>query len=130
MSYRREIKTVVIKVVADTTAVPAIADGVAHFTVPEELNGYDLASVGAHTYSASDGGTAINISIYNLTQTQDMLSTQITIDNAGFDSSAAGTPAVINTATDDVATADVIRIDLNQIGANALGLEIRMGFKP
>jgi len=130
MSYKREVKTVVIKAVADGTAIPAITDGLAYFTVPEELNGYDLASVGAHVYTASDGGTAINISIYNLTQAADMLSTQLTIDNTENDSSTASTPAVIDTAEDDVTTADVIRIDLNQIGANAKGLEIRLGFKP
>ena len=130
MSYIRGTKNVIIKAVADGTAIPAITDGLAYFTVPIELNGYDLASVGAHVYTASDGGTAINVSIYNLTQTQDMLSTQLTIDNTETDSSTADAPAVINTATDDVATADVIRIDLNQIGANAKGLEIRLGFKP
>jgi len=122
-------KNIVLKVVADGADVPDAADGVMHVTIPIEMNGMDLVSVGAHTYTASDGGTAINIDIYNLTQTQDMLSTAITIDNTETDSSTAATPAVINAATDDVVTADVIRIDLNQIGANAAGLEIRMGFR-
>ena len=130
MSYIRGTKNVIIKAVADATSLPAIADGIAYFTVPEELNGYKLATVGAHVYTASDGGTAINVSIYNLTQTADMLSTQLTIDNTENDSATADAPAVIDTAEDDVATADVIRIDLNQVGANAKGLEIRLGFKP
>jgi len=124
-----DIKMVVLKVVADNAAFPSIADGVMYFTTPPELNGMNLVSIGGHVYGASDGGVAINVSLYNLTQTQDMLSTQLTIDNTEFDSATAAAPAVINTATDDVVTADVLRIDINQKGANATGCEIRMGFQ-
>lgn len=122
------VKTVIIKVYADDGGL-TLADGEGFFTVPIELTGMDLVSVGAHVYTASDGGTAINISIYNLTDTSDMLSTQLTIDNNEKDSSTAVAAAVIDTTEDDVVTADEIRIDINQIGANAAGLEIRLGFK-
>jgi len=129
MSYLpKPIKSVILKVVPDTTAFPAIADGVMYFTVPPELNGHNLVSVGAHVYTASDGGTAINISLFKVGDA-DMLSTQLTIDNTENDSSTAAAAASIDTAHDDVATADVLRIDVNQVGANAAGFEFRMGFQ-
>jgi len=124
-----DIKPVVLKVVADDAAFPSVADGVMKFTVPPEMDGMNLVSIGASVYSASDGGTAINISLYNLTQTQDMLSTQLTIDNTETTSKTAAAPAVINAETDDVADGDVLRVDVNQKGANALGFEFRMGFQ-
>lgn len=122
-------RSVVIKVVGDGTAFPSVADGVIRFTVPAELTGMNLVSIGAHVYTASDGGTAINISLYNETDACDMLSTQLTIDNSTTDSSTAGTPAVIDATHDDVATADVLRVDVNQCGTNAKGFELRMGFQ-
>ena len=128
-TWADDIKPVVLKVVTDTTAFPDVADGVMYFTVPPELNGCDLVSVGAHVYTASDGGTAINISLYNVTQTADMLTTQLTIDNTEYDSKDATTAAVIDANNDDVATGDVLRIDVNQKGANATGFEFRMGFQ-
>jgi len=128
MAFNPPSRIVVLKVVADDAAFPSVADGVMYFTVPPELNGYKLTSIGAHVYSASDGGTAINIDLFNVTDGQDMLSTALTIDNNETDSSTANTPAAINASYDDVATADVLRIDINQEGANAEGCEIRMGF--
>ena len=126
-----ETKTVVIKVVGDTSAFPSVADGAIRFTVPAELTGMDMVSVGAHVYTASDGGTAINISLFNEGGgvNHDMLSTQLTIDNNETDSSTAEAAAVIDTSYDNVTTADVIRVDVNQCGANALGFELRMGFQ-
>ena len=122
-----DIKTVSLKVVADATAFPSVADGVAYYTVPPELNGMNLVSIGAHVYTASDGGTAINISLCN--GTTDMLTVQLTIDNGANDSATATTPATIDTDHDGVATANVLRVDVNQCGTNAKGFELRMGFQ-
>ena len=124
-----ETKSVIIKVVGDATAFPSVADGVIRFTVPAELNGMNLISIGAHVYTASDGGTAINVSLYNQTDSCDMLSVQLTIDNSEVDSATAATAATIDVTHDDVATADVLRVDVNQCGANAKGFELRMGFQ-
>jgi len=128
MSYAQKEKIVILKVVPDTTAFPTVADGVMYFTIPPELDGFDVTSVGAHVYAASDGGVAINISLYNVTGAADVLSTQLTIDNGETDSSTAAAAAVIDTTEDDVTTADVLRIDVNQEGTNAAGFEFRMGF--
>jgi len=122
-------KTVILKVVADDTA-PVAGDGKAHFTIPAELNGMNLVTVGAHVYTASGASGPVTVMIHNLTDTSDMLSTAITIDDTELDSATAGTAAVINASEDDVVTADVLRIDVDDIGDSATrGLEIRMGFR-
>jgi len=124
-------KTVVVKVYADDGAL-TLADGEGYFTVPIELDGMDLVSVGAHVYTASGGGTAVNISIYNVGNAVDMLTTQLTIDNTEKDSATAATPAVISAVAANrlVNTGDEVRIDINQVGdAATKGLEIRLGFQ-
>ena len=124
-----DIKTrvVVLKVIADDTALTT-GNGKMYFTVPVELNGWDLVTVGAHVYTVSSSG-AITVQIHNLTDTADMLSTAITIDAGDKDSKDATTAAVIDTSHDDVATGDEIRIDVDGAGTDTEGLEIRMGFE-
>ena len=63
----------------------------------------------------------------DLTDGQDMLSTAITIDASEKDSSTAAIPSVTGSYT-GVSTADVIRIDVDVVATNTLGLEVRMVF--
>ncbi|NOR84932.1 hypothetical protein GQ473_02350 [archaeon] len=120
-------KNVIIKVFPDTLTLTA-GDAKGHFTVPIELNGMNLVSVGAHVYTSSSSGLP-TFNIYNLTDTVDMLSTPITIDVSTTDSSTATIPAIIDTTYDDITTADVLRIDCDIVGTDTKGLEIRMGFR-
>jgi|GEM_PF-2263350 len=120
-------KNVVVKCIEDATAL-SVADGKAYFTVPIELNGMNLVSVGAHVYTVSSSGLP-TFQIHNLTDVQDMLSTLLTIDAGEKDSKDAVTPAVINTTYDDVATGDELRFDCDVAGTGTLGMEIRMGFR-
>jgi len=120
-------KNVVVKVIADDTAL-TVVDGLMHFTIPIELNGMNLISVGAHVYTVSTVGLP-TFQIHNLTDGSDMLSTAITIDANENDSKDATTPAVINAAEDDVVTGDVIRLDCDVAGTGTKGMEIRMGFR-
>lgn len=120
-------KNVVIKVIPDAVALTT-GDGKAHFTVPIELNGMNLVTVGAHVYTVSSSGTP-TFQIHNLTDAVDILSTVITIDANEKDSSTAVTPAVINAANDDVATGDELRFDCDVQGTGAAGFELRMGFR-
>ena len=99
------------------------------WAVPEELNGYNLVSVGGHLQTAGTTGTE-DIQIHNVTQTADMLSTKITIDTTKKDSATAAAAPVIDAANDDVATGDEIRIDVDAIHTTAgKGLVVRMGFQ-
>ena len=120
-------KNVVVKVIADDTALTT-GDGKTHFTVPIELNGMNLVTVGGHVYTVSSSGTP-TFQIHNLTDAADMLSTVITIDATEKDSKDALTPAVIDGTHDDVATGDEIRFDCDVAGTGTKGMEIRMGFR-
>lgn len=120
-------KTVILKVIAEDTALTT-GDGKMYFTVPAELDGFNLVTVGVHVYTVSSSGLP-TFQLHNKTDTADMLSTLITIDENELDSNDAATPAVINGDVDDVATGDEIRIDCDVAGTGTKGLEIRMGFR-
>jgi len=122
-----ETKTVVVKCIADGTALTT-GDGKMYFTVPIELNGWNLVTVGGHVYTVSSSGLP-SFQIHNLTKTQDMLSTNITVDATEKDSKDAAAPPVINAAADDVSTGDELRFDCDGAGTGAKGMEIRMGFR-
>ena len=120
-------RAVSIKVIDDATALTT-GDGKARLVIPEELNGYVIATVGVHVYTASSSG-AVTIQIHNETDAVDVCSTPPTVDQGEVDSATAATAAVINTSNDDVATADVIRFDCDGAGTGTLGCEIRIGFR-
>ncbi len=107
-----------------------VGDGAAYLTIPSAANGMDLVSVHARTVAAGVTGT-LSIQIHNLTQTQDMLSTLLTVDTGETGSDTAATPAAINTSNDDVATNDLLRIDVDTIhtGTASQGLLVTMEFR-
>ena len=118
-------------VVADFTADIAEGNGKFYFHVPAGLNGMDLVEVHAKVITAGSGST-VDVQIHNLTDTSDMLSTSLTIDNGELDSKDAATAAVINGSEDDVVTNDVIRIDVDGNGGDttvAKGLIVTLGFR-
>jgi hypothetical protein len=102
-------------------------DGKLYFTVPASLNGYNLTAAHACVYVASSSGLP-SIQIHNLTDTVDMLSTAITLDESELNSYTATTPPVVDTANDDVATGDVIRIDVDAAGTGVEGLDLHLVF--
>lgn len=120
-------KTVVINCIGDNVGLTT-GDGKRKFTIPIELNGMNLVSIGAHVYTVSSSGTP-TFQIYNLTNTVDMLSTALTIDANEKDSKDAAIPGVIDTANDAVVTGDELRFDCDVAGTGAKGMEIRLGFR-
>jgi hypothetical protein len=111
----------------DPAAALGTGDGKAYFTVPANLDGFNLTAAHAAVYAASSSG-AVTVQVHNLTDTTDMLSTAITIDQSEFSSYTAATPPVVDTANDDVATGDIIRIDVDGAGTGVEGLEIHLVF--
>lgn len=111
----------------------ATGDGAAYFLVPSNLNGMNLVGVFASHLTAGTGAGAdtTDIQIHNVTDTADMLSTAITIDEDEVNSSTAAAAAVINTASDDVATGDILRIDVDDLvtGTAPVGLQVIMEFR-
>ena len=96
----------------------ATGDGKAMFEVPEELNGMNITAVGAYVFTAGTTNTT-DIQIRNVTDSQDILSTKITIDSTEKSSRTAATPAVINTSYDDLATGDLLAIDVDAVSTTA-----------
>jgi hypothetical protein len=98
-----------------------------YVTIPAKYNGWVLSAVHARVESAPSGGT-VTIQIHNATDSVDMLSTRLTIDDGETGSDTAATPAVINTSNDDVASYDLLRIDIDAANS-AVGLIVQLVFE-
>lgn len=124
-----KLKKVVGIQVFDSATDVATGDGKAFFRIPASLNGANLVSVAMNVYTAGTTGT-MDVQIRNVTDSQDMLSTKLTIDSTETDTSTAATPAVINTSFDDVATGDKIAIDVDAVQTTkAKGLYVELTFQ-
>lgn len=122
-------KRVVGILVVDPATDVATGDGKAFFRVPATLNGWNLVAVAMNVYTAGTTGT-MDVQIRNVTDSQDMLSTKLTIDSTETDTSTAATAAVINTTYDDVATGDKIAIDVDAVQTTkAKGLYVELTFQ-
>ena len=107
----------------------ATGDGKAFFEVSEEINGMNMVACGAYVYTAGTTGT-MDIQIRNVTDSQDMLSTKITIDSTEVSSRTAATAPVINTSYDDVVTGDRIAFDFDAVQTTkAKGAVVWMRFE-
>lgn len=80
-----------------------------------------------HVTTVSSSGP-VTVMVRNATDTADMLSTALTIDQSEKDSKDA-VAAVVNTSTDDVVTGDEIAIDIDAAGTGAKGLSVTLVFK-
>ena len=109
--------------VAPTTDV-SVGDGKAYVMIPECMNGMNLIRANASVITAGTTN-ATTIDIYNVTDSQDMLSTAISIASAG----KVGTAGTVNASYDDVVTNDVLRIDVTSASTtNAKGLQVVLEF--
>ena len=120
-------KVIYFQVLADDTALTT-GNGKMYFTVPPKLNGMNLIDADAMVITASTSGLP-TIQIRNVTDSANMLSTPITIDENELNSYIAATPPVIDTDHDDVATADLLRIDVTGAGTGAEGLQVCLTFQ-
>ena len=116
-----------LKVYDDATAA-TIGDGKLYFTIPSDLNGFNLIDADAALSTASTSGLP-TIQIANVTDTTDMLLTKISIDANEKTSWTAVTPPVIDTTKDDVVRGDLLRVDVDVAGTGAKGLEIILVFQ-
>lgn len=98
------------------------------FPIPRELDGLSLVAAHAWVSTESSSGD-LTIQIRNITQTDDMLSTEITIDAGEFTSYAPGTTeSVVDPAAAEVATGDLIAVDVDADGTGAEGLGVILTF--
>jgi len=110
----------------------AVGDGKFYFRIGHKLAGLNLIYVHAEVITAGTATAAelLTITIYNVTQAADILSTAITLDSTETGSDTADAAAVIDAAQDDMSINDVIQINIDEIFATTAskGLIITLGF--
>jgi hypothetical protein len=117
---------VYLKAVPETTLL-TVQDGVVLWTVPEQLNGMQIAKVAAAVYNPSSSG---NPTIQINKAGYDLLTTRITIDVNETTSYTAATQPVINASYKTLATKQVIRIDVDAKGTGTKGLDVIIVVNP
>lgn len=127
---------VYLKILGDTEPW-SVGDGKIYWTVPSQMNAWNLTDAQGYCISAGTAGIPeVQVargrrSTPNGTPTWvDMLSTKLTWDAGEYSTTDAATQRVINTSNDDIATRDVIRIDIDGIGTGTApkGLDILLEF--
>jgi len=120
-------KDIMIQIVDHDTDC-AVGDGEAFFHLPPSFDGMNLVGIEGSVATAGTTGT-MDIQIYNVTDTTDVLSTKLTIDSAETQSTTAAADAVINAAEDDVDSHDVWRVDIDAVHTTpAKGLTLWLKF--
>ena len=120
-------RVVIVDVVEQATALTT-GDGKWRFRVPPEFNGMNLVDIWIKVWTAGSSG-GVSVALYNQTDSQDMLSVNVTIDSTETDSLTAATAYTINTSYDDVATGDILRVDVDNNDTDAIGLTIGLTFQ-
>ncbi len=121
-----------IKVYSDVNPA-AVVDGAFFFPIPADLNGLHLVA-GAAGVSTPGGSGTMTVQVQNqgtaaAPLTDDMFSTEITVDAAVFTSYASATQPVVDTGVDQVFTGQTLRIDIDTIPATfGLGLAVILSF--
>ena len=112
-------------VVFERSTQVLIGDGKADIIIPAALNGMNLVRAQAEVITAGTTN-ATTVAIYNATDSQEMLSANISIASGA----TVGTPGTINTSYDDVVTNDRLRIDVDAVSTTApLGLLVILEFQ-
>ena len=119
-------KTVIFKLATDD-AIATTGDGKVYFTWPDPGT-WEIVS--AHTAVYQTGsGDPFDVSIYNVTDSQEVLSTDITIDSGETSSLTAASQPVINTNTNAVVQGEQLRFDINTVTASSKGCELSLIFR-
>ena len=124
-SYYNIERIVQIQVTDPNGSAITTGDGKAYFTIPIEFNGYKIIKAHGSLITGSTSGTP-TVQIRNVTTTNDILSTAITIDigDNPATSYTAATPPVINNSNNQVSTGQIIAVDIDTAGTGAKGLSV------
>lgn len=113
----------IVKVIDDGTTLTT-GDGQLIIPIPIEFDSTHIIHVEAFVSTVSSSG-AITVQLRNVTDTVDILSTAITIDQSEFNSKDAATPPVINFTNAQLAHGDRIAVDVDGAGTGAKGLAVK-----
>lgn len=115
------------------TAFP-VADSVTtgddkvRFDIPADISGMNLVYCLMTCDTVSSSGLP-TVQIRNVTDSVDMLSTKLSIDENEYTSLTAATTYVIDGTKDDVAEGDRLAIDCDIAGTGTKGLRVTLGFQ-
>lgn len=104
----------------------------AYFRIPTDLDGMNLVSVSATVGTGAAGSSSSGtptFTVKNVTDSNQMLSTSLTVDASEYTSATAATPAAINTSFDDVVTDDLIEVACTTSGTGVTYAAITLGFQ-
>ena len=86
------------------------------------------ATVGTGAAGSSSSGTP-TFTVKNVTDSNQMLSTSLTVDASEYTSATAAVPAVINASFDDVVTDDLIEVAVTTAGTGVTYATCTLGFQ-
>jgi hypothetical protein len=104
----------------------------AYFRIPAALTGMNLVSVAATVGTGAAGSSSSGtptFTVKNVTDSNQMLSTSLTVDASEYSSATAAVAAVINTSFDDVVTDDLIEVAVTTAGTGVTYATVTMGFQ-
>jgi len=104
----------------------------AYFRIPPAFTGMNLVSVQATVGTGASGSSSSGVptfTVKNVTDNNQMLSTNLTVDASEYTSATAATAAVINTSFDDVVTDDLIEVACTVAGTGVTYATITLGFQ-
>lgn len=121
-------KTMIWKLTANDEVI-VDQDDYDSILVPADFAGWLITGVAARIVTADDGAEDMDIGIYNVTQTAEILSTLMQIEATEWTTLTSAQPGVIDVGEDDITAGDVIRIDVDYGGDNCTGLEVHITFE-
>ena len=121
-------KTLVWKLTANDEVV-VDTDDYDSVLVPADFEGWLITAVAARIVTADDGADFMDIGIYNVTQTAEVLSALMRIEATEFSTLTSAQPGTIDVGEDDITAGDVLRIDVDYAGDNCAGLEVHIVFE-
>lgn len=116
--------------VHDSNSATALTTGDAKrvIRVPKVASGMNLTYIAMHVATVSSSGIP-TFQLRNVTDSVDMLSTKITVDQSEHDSLTAATAAVIDTSHDDVVEGDELAFDCDVAGTGTKGVTVELQFQ-
>ena len=119
----------IVKMIANGTTLTTGDDlNGGRFTLPPDLAGYNLTDIQVHVFTVSSSGLP-TFQLQNVTQTADILTTEVTIDENEKDSNTAATPHLINTGEDDYTAGDELQLDCDIAGTGTKGCQLTLTFQ-
>ena len=118
--------TMMVQIVAASSTVNA-GDGQCYFFIPNALNGTNITDADACVNTTSTSTVNTSIQLYNVTDSVDILGTNIYIDANEKTSYTAATASSISNSA--ISTGDEIRVDTDAVGSGTKGLWVHLKFQ-